>query len=176
MKHVFRSSLLVLLALVFAVCGAACSGSGGSGEADTTREPTPHKSAQEVYEDVLAVSGFGNMTLVTNRDYAEIYGIDLNKISKEDHVWYVSENVSLNADEVVILRVEKEEYLDTLVTLLQKHLDTRLAVAETYSPEEAAKLKNVEIATAKNSTGLWVYYCVGENYTKMMGVLRTDIG
>lgn len=170
MNKLFRSSLLILLAMAFALCCTACSG----GEQQNNNKVV--KTAEEVCQEVLEVSGFGEMTLVPKRDYAEIYGIDVRNFVENDYVWYVSDNPSLNADEVVIIHVEREEYRDVLISILQKHLDTRLAVAESYSPEEAAKLKNVEIGTAQNSSGIWVYYCIGEQYTKMMGVIRSDIG
>ena len=164
MKTVIRNLVIAVLIMAFA-CGVACSGGA-----------KPKMSAQQIYEDVLAVSGFDTMTPVNKRDYVEIYGIDANNFAENDYVWYVSENVSLNADEVFIANVENEKYVDVLVSLLQKHLDTRLSVAETYSPDEAQKLNNVEITTVRNAYGCWVYYCVGEQYVKMMGTVRGDLG
>ncbi len=160
-------AFILVLCMAASLCFLGCSGSEPAAD-------KPEKTAAEIYEDVLAVSGFGAMTPVPKRDYIEIYGIDANNLA--DYVWYASDNPSLNADEVLIFRLEKESYADVLITLLEKHITTRLRVAEDYSPEEAAKLSQVEVKKVSNSQGLWVYFCVGSEYAKMMDVLKTDIG
>lgn len=170
MKRIICSSLLILLCAAFAFGAAACNKAGES------EAPRVQKTAEEVYQEVYEVSGFETMTPVPKRDYVEIYGIDPNKFYKDDYVWYMSENKALNADEIVIFHVENEDYLGVLVNMLRAHLDQQISIAESYSPEEVAKLKKTEIIDVKNSSGLWVYYCVGAEYDKMMDVFASDLG
>ncbi len=167
---------IAMAALMLAAFG--CSGNKGEQGDKPTAEPAAEaKTAEQVYQDVLAVSGFGNMTAVNKRDYIEIYGIDTNNF--DDYVWYQSENPSLNADEVAIFLVKEEKaerYVSVLESLLHKHLNTRINVAESYSPEEAGKLKQAEVTTVKGAAGTWVYVCVGNEYSSMMDVFAADLG
>ena len=170
-----KSFLFYALAIVTALLTLASFGCNKQGTEDNSGSKEL-MAAADVYADVLEVSGFGAMTPVARRDYIEIYGIDANNF--EDCAWYVSDNPALNADEVALFLVkkDKEQYADTLVTLLQKHIDTRLNVANSYSPEEAGKLEQVKVTTAECDEGTWVYYCIGAEYAKMMEVLKKDIG
>ena len=177
MNKVFRSIVLIALSALMLFCLASCSSGGkddGSGKPDD--QPKAAKSMDEIYQDVYAVSGFGEMTRVPKRDYVEIYGIDTNKFIEDEYFWYTSENYSLNADEVAVFHVKDDYYVSVLESLLQKHLDLRLNVAVDYSPEEAAKLERAQVTSVKTDTGNWVYLCVGDNYTQMMDVLKADIG
>ena len=167
MKNTVRFISLVLFVVMLASCLTAC----------TAKQPAKDPiTAEQAYENALAVSGFGEMTPVPKRDYIELYGIDCNKL--EEYVWYTSDNPSLNADEICVLKVkpDNEAYLEVLATLLQKHIDTRLNNAESYSPEEAGKLRQAEVVTVKNNTGIWAYFCVGSQYSKMKTSLMHDIG
>ena len=132
------------------------------------------KTAAEVYADVAAAGSFGNMTPVPARDYNEIYGVDTSKVA--DSAWYMSENPSLNADEAAVFLLSDASYAAELVKLLEGRVARQLSVAESYSPEEAGKLKQTVVTTASNSAGTWVYYCVGTNYAKMMDAFKADIG
>ena len=175
-NRIFRSVALILMAAAFAACCIACASPSDTDKPGNTGEAQPAKTAAEVYEDVLAVSGFGSMTPVPKRDYVEIYAIDANKFYKDDYVWYMSENKSLNADEILIFHVENEDYCSVLVNMLRAHLEQQISIAESYSPEEVAKLRKTEIMEVKNASGLWVYYCVGAEYDKMMEVFASDLG
>ncbi|MCR5610976.1 MAG: DUF4358 domain-containing protein [Clostridiales bacterium] len=121
----------------------------------------------QLWESVKAVSGFSEMTAVPERDYMEVYGIDSTKLAES--VWYMSENPSLNADECAIFKLSDTAYAGTLAEILKGRIARQLSVAESYSPEEATKLKNAEVVTE----GSFVYYCVGDNAEAMMNVIRT---
>lgn len=177
-----KSFVITVVSVFMAFLTLACFGCGKKpANADPTAEPGDSEpavekiTAEQLYNDVLAVSGFGNMTAVSKRDYAEIYGIDANNFL--DHIWYQSENPSLNADEIAIFLVknEKEHYVSVLKSLLEKHIETRLNVAESYSPEEAGKLREAEVTTVQGKTGTWVFFCVGSEYDDMMRAFKADL-
>lgn len=159
MKKVIVSASALLLVLVCLF--AACTKPVAPVNADIT--------AKELWEKVSAVAGYGAMTAVPERDYLDVYGIDASKLA--DSAWYMSENPSLNADECAIFKLEDASYAETLAGLLKDRLARQLTVAETYSPDEAGKLKNAEVVTA----GSFVYYCVGNNAEAMMNTIRTAV-
>lgn len=161
MKKTVSVFAVIAIILIMALGIAAC---GGSEPKEVT------KSASEIWNAVSAVAKFEGMTPVPARDMGDVYGIDSSKIA--DSVWYMSENPSLNADEVAIFKVNDESYAGELGTLLKDRIARQLQVAETYSPDEAAKLK----AASVNVVGNWVYYCVGAENAAMMEVLRAEIG
>lgn len=154
-------SILLVLVLASVLVLTACGEKPEPAPSGTTL------SAKEVWNKVMEVSGFGEMTLVPTRDYADIYGIDSSKI--EDSVWYMSENSATNADEVAIMKVNDPAYADALKKILEDRVETQVNVCRTYAPEQAAKLEKTEVVSA----GSWVYYCVGDNYDAMMNVLNT---
>ena len=165
MKKLVSTAAILALIAVLAFCFAACKGK------DDTVEPisVTTKSPAEIYSAVSAVAGFDGMTIVPTRDYSDIYGIDESKIDQS--VWYMSENPSLNADEVAIFKLNDETYAEELAQLFKDRIARQLQVAETYSPAEAAKLQNVNVV----AKGSWVYYCVGAQADAMMGVLNSEI-
>ena len=160
MKKIVSIIAFVSIVLVMAA-GAACG-------SNAPKEVT--KTASEIYQLVSAAGGFGGMTAVPARDMEDVYGIDTAKIA--DSAWFMSENPSLNADEAGIFKVSDEAYAAELSNLLKDRIARQLQVAETYSPEEASKLKAAQVVTA----GSWVYYCVGAENAAMMEVLRAEIG
>lgn len=166
MKKLVSTIAIVALALLFALSFAACN------KADKPGEGNSHpiiKSPAEIYTAVSAVADFGGMTIVPTRDYTDIYGIDSSKV--EQSVWYMSENPSLNADEVAIFKLSDESYAQELAQLFKDRIARQLQVAETYSPQEAAKLQNAEVF----AKGAWVYYCIGEKAEAMLTVLNSEI-
>ena len=155
-------SVVALLALVLALAvSAACTGKDNP--------PQEALSAGQIYDLVKEAGKLGSMTAVPAGDYLDIYGIDASKIAES--AWYMSENPSLNADEVAIFKLSDASYANTLADLLNARIARQLQVAETYSPDEAAKLQNAEVVSAGN----YVYYCVGAEYDAMMNVLKTNI-
>ncbi len=161
MKRIVSVFTLVMMALALML--TACSGS-------SEKEKQVTKSAAEIYTAVSEAGKLEAMTAVPSRDFSDVYGIDAAMI--EDSAWYMSENPSLNADEVAIFKLSSEEYAKTLATLLKDRIARQLQVAEIYSPEEAAKIKAAEVVTVGN----WVYYCIGTENAAMMNVLRAEIG
>ena len=160
MKKTVSVILLGALVLVLAL-SCACSGKG-------PKEVT--KSAAEIYAAVAQAGKLGAMTPVPATDLSDVYGIDVSKL--EEHAWYMSENPSLNADEVGVFKVNDESYAQTLADKMYDRIARQLAVAETYSPDEAAKLKAAQVVTVGN----WVYFCVGGESSAMMDVFRSEIG
>lgn len=153
-------SLITVTVLVL-VLACACTG----------KEPNKvTKSASEIYAAVSEAGGLGAMTPVPASDLADVYGIDSAKLG--EFAWYMSENPSLNADEVGIFKLNDGAYAAALAQIMKDRIARQLSVAETYSPDEAAKLKAAEVVTVGN----WVYFCVGGNSSAMMEVLRNEIG
>ena len=147
-------SALLVLVLVLTAASFGCS--GGNDKPDNTEEAVGFNGAAlDVYNAANAVSGFGTMTAVPKADYSDIYGVDTSKV--EDSVWYVSENPSLNADEIAVFKLSDPSYAETLKGIFEARIARQLSVAETYSPEEAGKLENASVTVL----GSWVYYCVG---------------
>ncbi|MBR4658219.1 MAG: DUF4358 domain-containing protein [Clostridia bacterium] len=158
----FTAIAIAVLCIAFVLVSAACGGNDGPKEVT--------KSAEAIYALVSTAGKFGGMTAVPARDMEDVYGVDPSKIAES--AWYMSENPSLNADEAGIFKVNDAAYADTLAGLLRDRIARQLQVAETYSPDEAAKLKAAQVVTA----GDWVYYCVGAENAAMMEVLRAEIG
>lgn len=162
-----KKALCIILTFVFAVAALSLVGCN-SGEKQAPKEIT--MTTAEMYSAVYAVSGFGTMTAVPQRDLTEIYAIDISKVA--EYTWYSSENPSLNGDEVVIFKATDAEYSDVLVSVFEERIANQISVAEKYSPSEVAKLRQTQIV--KN--GCWVYYAVGDNYSSMMSVFGTIFG
>ncbi len=160
-----KKALTIILAAVMllsVIAFAACNDNNGP-------KPAANVSASELWEQVKAVSGFGPMTAVPARDYGDIYGIDSSKIAES--AWYMSENPPINADECAIFKVSDPAYAETLKKIFEDRVARQLALTETYSPEQAAKLKGAEVV----SSASWVCYCVGEGYADMMTVINKNI-
>lgn len=164
---IMKKTIAILLVMLTAACVLA--GCGGK-PADNVKP----KTAAEVYADVSAAGGLTAMTPVPARDYNEIYGVDTSKVA--DSAWYMSDNPSLNADEVAVFLLSDASYAADLVKLLEGRVARQLSVAESYSPDEAGKLKQTVVTTAANAAGTWVYYCVGTDHAKMMDAFKADIG
>lgn len=167
MKKLITVFALAALCVVFALGSVACKGSDKP--ANDVPSAVTTKSPAEIYNAVAAVAKFDGMTVVPTRDYTDIYGIDPAKV--DSSVWYMSENPSLNADEVAIFKLSDETYAEQLSKLFKDRIARQLQVAETYSPAEASKLENAEVVV----NGSWVYYCVGAEAEAMMKVLRSEI-
>ncbi|MBO4384719.1 MAG: DUF4358 domain-containing protein [Clostridia bacterium] len=157
MKKTLVSITAVIIALVCML--SAC------GEKPNNADVT----AAELWEKVKAVSGYGAMTAVPERDYMDVYGVDKTKLS--DSVWYMSENPALNADECAIFKLADASYADDLAKILKDRLSRQLAVAKAYSPEEAGKIEKAEVTVS----GSFVYFCVGENSDAMMNAIRNAV-
>ena len=164
MKSCLRFAIITVLIAVCSVFLFGCKEQAGE------KPITVTKTAAEIFADVKAVSGFGNMTAVPTRDYMDIYGIANNNV--EDAAWYMSENPSLNGDEVAIFKAVDEQFAKELVSVFESRIERQKQVAESYSPEELAKYQKTQVTRVGN----WVYYVVGDNYTQMMNVLRDTIG
>ena len=163
-----KKTIIITLALVFAL-SLIFAGCGKVEEIANTPIVDSVFTVSQIYDKVKEVAGFGGMTAVPQRDYSDIYGIDASKISES--VWYMSENPSLNADEVAIFKLSDSSYADTLAGIFRDRISRQLEVAKTYSPDEAGKLEKAEVVVA----GSYVYYCVGKASDAMMAVFKTLI-
>ena len=153
MKKIAFALIALVLTAAFAAC-LACTGKP-SEPAPTEGAASPDLTAADIYSAANAVSGFGTMTAVPKADLSDIYGIDASKVA--DYAWYVSENPSLNADEIAVFKLADASYANELKGICEARIARQLSVAETYSPDEAGKLQNASVTVA----GSFVYYCVG---------------
>ena len=153
-------SLIMVVAVILSVFAFAACG----------KPKTVNKSAQEICSAVIEKSGFGAMTPVASRDYMDIYGIDTSKLAES--AWFMSENPAVNADEIGVFKVSEAAYAETLSKIISDRIARQLQVAETYSPEEAGKLKSAQVVTQ----GDWVFYCVGDNASDMLNAFWAQIG
>lgn len=159
------SALLVLVMAAALTASFGCSG-GSDKPANTEEAVDFNVTPLGAYNAAFAVSGFGNMTAVPKSDYSDIYGIDASKVA--DSVWYVSENPSLNADEVAVFKLSDASYAETLKGIFEARIARQLSVAQSYSPEEAGKLENASVTVL----GSWVYYCVGASSDAMNSAIN----
>lgn len=155
MKKIFA---LVIVMLTLTLC--ACSGTTTAKQADVN----------EVYNELIATGKFDTMVSVSERDMYEIYGIDLEKIKQA--AFYVSENSSINADEIAIFEVSDEEYLDTLYNILTTRITDQIRLCENYSQTEASKLNKTSVVKIGN----YCYYIVNDNYSDLMSIMKDKIG
>ncbi len=155
MKKIFA---LVIAMLTLTLC--ACSGTTTAKQADVN----------EVYNELIATGKFDTMVSVSERDMYEIYGIDLEKIKQA--AFYVSENSSINADEIAIFEVSDEEYLDTLYNILTTRITDQIRLCENYSQTEASKLNKTSVVKIGN----YCYYIVNDNYSDLMSIMKDKIG
>lgn len=151
---IILAALLILSAALFAACNKPAVPAESPAPADETAAPV---DLAFVWESVKTAAGYEAMTAVPKTDLNDIYGIDVSKL--EDQVWYMSENPSLNADEFAMFKLSDASYADQLAAILDARIERQLQVAETYSPEQAAKLRNAKVFTV----GSYVYFCVAEN-------------
>lgn len=164
MKKIAFALIALVLTAAFAAC-LACTGKP-SEPANTEEAVDFNVTPLGAYNAAFAVSGFGNMTAVPKSDLSDIYGIDASKVA--DYAWYVSENPSLNADEVAVFKLSDASYAETLKGIFEARIARQLSVAQSYSPEEAGKLENASVTVL----GSWVYYCVGASSDAMNSAIN----
>lgn len=155
MNKIFALVIALLTLTMF-----ACSGTTTAKQADVN----------EVYSELIATGHFDTMVSVSERDMYEIYGIDLEKVKQA--AFYVSENSSINADEIAIFEVADEAYLDTLYNILSTRINDQIRLCENYSQTEASKLNK----TSVTKIGNYCYYIVNDNYTDLMDIMKDKIG
>lgn len=155
-----KKYLAVVLAIASALCFAcACTGTGAK-EADVN----------EVYSKLIETGYFGQMVPVSERDMFEIYGIKTEKIKQA--AFYMSENSSVNADEIAIFEVNDPEYLDTLYNILCTRVKDQLKLTLGYSQDQNAKLEKTTVVKVGN----YCYYLVNDNYNELIKIMKDNIG
>lgn len=165
MKKTVSVVLVLLLALSFAIF-SACS---KPAKPDETAAPAKPVDMASLWESVKTAAGYGAMTAVPKTDLSDIYGIDVSKI--EEQVWYMSENPSLNADEFAMFKLSDASYAEQLSGILKARIERQLQVAQTYSPEQAAKLENAKVTVS----GSYVYFCVAENCDAAVNAIESAL-
>lgn len=148
------TSIMLLSAIVFTACG------GGPKEANV----------QEVYDKLIATNNFQAMVKVPEREMQDVFGINTEKLKQ--HVFYMSENSAVNADEIAIFEVSDAAYAEELENICKKRVERQREVASSYAPEELSKLKPVEVRRVGN----YVYYVIGNNYDSLAKILKDNIG
>lgn len=155
-KRFFISFTAILV--LSAVFLAACAGS------------PKDVNIPDVYDKLIATGNFSEMIKVPERELSEIYGIDTGKLKQ--YVFYMSENSSINADEIAIFEVSDPEYAAELEKICNKRLERQREITSSYAPDEFAKLKPTEVRRVGN----YVYYAVGNNYDSLIKILKANIG
>ena len=180
MKKAITSIILFVLVITLAFGALACKKPVTPDDGNDIRTADPNAGSpteetmipldlESIFERVQEAAGFGGMTPVLARDFSDIYGVDTTKVA--DALWYMSENPSMNADEFAIFRVSDPEYREALAEIFRTRIERQIQVAEAYSPEQAAKLKETEVIVS----GSYVYFCVTENYDAVMEVLEPAV-
>ncbi len=157
MKKIFAITLVIVSALC-SILG--CTGGSAVKDADVN----------EVYNKLIASGDFGQMIPVSERDMFEIYGIKLENVKQS--AFYMSENSSINADEIAIFEVSDPEYLETLYNILCTRISNQINLAKTYSQDQASKLEKTEV----KKVGNYCYYVVSDNYNAHMQIMKDNIG
>ena len=143
-----RASLLLALLL----CLTACAAPAEHGE---TAAPEDYlgtdQAAQAVLDSQPDGGGLAALTGEERTDYlTEICGI-------EDGAWteaavYTASGV--DAREVVVLRLSREDYGDTVAQALEEHRQARLGDFFGYAPDQAALLEEARVVTADGYAAL----------------------
>lgn len=155
MKRILAISITLIIMLSFI---AGCS------------PKAKEANVADVYNQLIESGYYGQMVPVAERDYYEIYGIDMGKIKQA--AFYMSDNPSVNADEIAIFEVNDPEYLNTIYNILCSRVSEQLKLTETYSVEQHGKLARTEVVTVGN----YCYYLVNDNYNELMKIMRDSIG
>lgn len=158
MKKISLVLAVVLIASAFVF--SACGNNGGGNTS---------LSVTELWAKANEAAGFGAMTAVPKGDWSDIYGVDTSKV--EEAAWYMSENPSLNADEMAIFKLNDASYAETLAGIFRSRIARQLEVAKAYSPDEAKKLETAEVVVAGN----YVYYCVGTANSAVVTLMKSLI-
>lgn len=153
-----RNALIMLAALIGLVSIVSCTPS------------VKEVDVNEVFEKLNATGYLSSMIPVSRSDLYEVYGIETDKI--EQAAFYLSENSSMNADEIAIFELADAEYADTLFTMLRSRIERKIRIAEEYSMEETAKIKKTEVCHVGN----YVYYIVCDEYNELMKIMKENIG
>lgn len=160
-RRTMKKVIVIILTLVSVFCiFAGCTGNQTAKQADVS----------EVYNKLIETGDFGQMLPVSDRDMYEIYGIKMEKIKQA--AFYMSENSSIDADEIAIFEVSDPEYLDTLYNILCTRVTNQINLAKTYSQDQTAKLEKTEV----KKVGNFCYYVVSGNYNEHMKIMKDNIG
>lgn len=156
-----KKFIVIILTLALAFCTfAGCTGNGPVKQADVS----------QVYSKLIETGDFGQMIPVSDRDMYEIYGIQMEKIKQA--AFYMSENSSIDADEIAIFEVSDPEYLETLYNILCTRIANQINLAKTYSQDQTVKLEKTEV----KKVGNFCYYVVSDNYNEHMKLMKDNIG
>lgn len=134
------------------------------------KSPAKEADVNEVYDKLIATNDFDQMIPVSERDMFEIYGIKMDSIKQA--AFYMSENSSINADEIAIFEVNDPQYIDTLYNILCTRINNQINLAKNYSQDQASKLEKTEV----KKVGNFCYYVVSENYNEHMRIMKDNIG
>lgn len=160
-EKIMKKFVTIILTLVSVFCVfAGCTGNQTAKQADVN----------EVYNKLNETGDFGQMLPVSDRDMYEIYGINMDKIKQA--AFYMSENSSIDADEIAIFEVNDPEYLDALYNILCTRIANQINLAKTYSQDQTAKLEKTEV----KKVGNFCYYVVSDNYNEHMKLMKDNIG
>ena len=149
------SAVILVMTMLLQFFG--CSGGG-----ETLSDP------EEMYSFISENAAFPSMEDVDAEAVRDIYGIDLDKISR--YVLRISEDKSI-ADEVAIFETADPEYLSTLDRLLSSRLNMAARAARDYSPEQYEIILKAEVV----SRGRYVFFIVNSESASLTRSLLNRI-
>ena len=105
------------------------------------------------------------MTDVSIRGLERYYG--LNSADYEGTIMYISPN-GMSAEEMLLIKVKKEDQLDEAETVIRKRLQSRYRDFEDYAPQQAKLLKQAQLIVR----GKYIFLSVSENALEQAKVFR----
>lgn len=159
-----KSVLIPVAFLLLAVCLCACSGKNNSEKKVSMYDLKNAMTA--------ATDSFGDMTYTSSEDpnpdeiFENISTMDYSKVDSF-FIYYATEGKG-NADEVVVIQVEKSDDLIEAKKTLEAHISNRSALYATYDKSQLKKLEAAQIETEGNCVAL----VVGDDAAKVMNAFH----
>lgn len=114
------------------------------------------KSALEVAEGVISVMNLEGTSQQKSKQLKKQFS--LNAEDFDSFVYYKSDDV-MNVSELLIIKVKEPEQTDEIIKEIEKVLEDKRNLFESYAPEQSALLEKAIIETKQN----FIFYAVGED-------------
>ncbi len=122
----------------------------------TSEGKVSEKSAPEVAEGVISVMNLEGTAEQKSKQLKKQFTFNAEEF--DSFVYYKSDDV-MNVRELLIIKVKEAEQIGAVVKEIEKVLENKKNLFESYAPEQSALLEKAIIETEQN----FIFYAVGED-------------